>query len=67
MADNFPPTEPNSNTTIAIRNAAVAIHQMLTDQATSLKEIHSDLAHIGELLQDLVKVASALAEQQKSK
>jgi hypothetical protein len=39
---------------------------MLTDQAASLKGIHSDLAHIGELMQHLVKVASAMAEQQKS-
>jgi hypothetical protein len=44
-ANNFRPTEPSSNTTIAIANAGAAIHQMLMSQAGALQNIYAERAN----------------------
>lgn len=66
MPNTFPPTEPTSNTTVAIANAANALLDMLNDTSGILSGIANELAAIRQTLQDLVGAVNAIAEQNKA-
>jgi len=56
MDNEFPPTTHESNTAVAVGNAARAIHESMLQQGGTLSAIYDELTLIRQTLQKLVEV-----------
>jgi len=55
MPNAFPPTTPDSSTTIAVANAADAVLRAILDLNQTMTGIHSELARLRQTAEDLTK------------